>query len=121
MRYTEAAKPYVEKKLTLAKVAWQKGEKQVAFTFLEDAHVIGQQSTYYHTMVHYHMLQHGIRTRDIKEIIGQIIRLIGALTKTAIGLLPVGNTGCANVSAFRPLPISKENRKILGKIRDAQS
>ena len=59
--------------------------------------------------------------RDLKEIFGQIFRMLGALTKTPIGLLPEGNTGGANVSPFKPMSISPENKAILEKIRNAQS
>jgi hypothetical protein len=47
--------------------------------------------------------------------------MLGALTKTPIGLLPEGNTGGANVSPFKSMSISPENKAILEKIRNAQS
>jgi hypothetical protein len=33
------------------------------------------------------------------------MRIVGAATKTPVGWLPHGNTGGANVSPFRPMPI----------------
>jgi len=33
------------------------------------------------------------------------MRIVGAATKTPVGWLPHGNTGGANVSVFRPMPI----------------
>ena len=39
----------------------------------------------------------------------------------AVGLLPEGNTGGANVSPFKPMPISQANNAILDKIKHAQS
>ena len=30
------------------------------------------------------MLRHGLRYRDFKEVFGQVVRLVGAFTKTAI-------------------------------------
>ena len=121
MNFTQAAKPYVLKKLNTAHESFSSNDDDAGFKALEDAHVIGQHSTYHHTRVHYEMLKFGIKRRDLKEVFGQIFRLVGALTKTAIGLLPDGNTGGANVSPFKPMPISPENKAILEKIRNAQS
>lgn len=51
------------------------------------------------------MLGYAIALRDWREAFGQAIRLalapLGALT----GRLAWGNTGRANVSAFRPMPV----------------
>ena len=117
MNFTQSATPYVNQKLSQASIAFSQHNNKAGFKSLEDAHVIGQHSTYHHTVVHYEMLKFGVKQRDIKEVFGQIFRIIGALTKTAIGLLPEGNTGGANVSPFKPMPISPENKAILKKIR----
>ena len=95
--------------------------EETEFKALEDAHVIGQHSTFHHTRVHYEMLKFGLKRKDTKEVFGQLFRLIGAVTKTAIGLLPEGNTGGANVSPFKPMPISQANKAILDEIKHAQS
>ena len=39
----------------------------------------------------------GIRIKDIREIIGQIPRLLVGGVKSFVGEIPVGNTGGANV------------------------
>ena len=53
-----------------------------------------------------------------REFFGQVIRLTGAATKTFIGLVPTGNTGGANVSAIRPMPIDPELARIIERARD---
>lgn len=111
--------PYVNEKLALAETACKRGNFETEFKFLEDAHVLGQQSTYLHTLVHWRMFIYGWRQRAPREMLGQCMRLVGALTKTAFGLLPTGNTGGSNVSAFKPMPISKENQAVLDKINNA--
>jgi hypothetical protein len=121
MNFTQAAKPYVEEKLRDAQQAFTNKDDVAGFKALEDAHVIGQHSTFHHTRVHYEMLKFGLKHRDMKEVFGQIFRIIGAITKTAIGLLPEGNTGGANVSPFKPMPVSPANKAILDKIKHAQS
>lgn len=121
MNFRLAAKPYVIEKLNQAHKSFVSNDEENGIKALEDAHVIGQYSTYYHTLVHYKMLKYGLKCGDVKEVVGQVFRLAGAITKTAVGLLPQGNTGGANVSPFKPMPISPENTAILDKIRHAQS
>ncbi|MCC5450716.1 DUF3703 domain-containing protein [Rheinheimera sp. UJ51] len=117
MTFYEAAKPYINRKLIDANKAATLNDTQRSFALLEDAHVIGQQSTYFHCLVHYKMLRHGIRQHDLKEAFGQAFRLIGAATKTMLGWVPLGNTGGASVSPFKPMPISAENQAILADIK----
>lgn len=121
MNFRQAAQPHVINKLNQAHKSFANKDDEQGFKALEDAHVIGQHSTYYHTLVHYKMLMHGLKSGDLKVVLGQGFRLIGAITKTAVGLLPEGNTGGANVSPFKPMPISPENTAILEKIKHAQS
>jgi len=117
--FRRAIAPYVDNKLKLAEKAHEKGDLKSEFTHLEDAHVLGQSSTYYHTLVHWKMLQYGLRNASPKEVLGQVLRIVGAITKTAIGLLPTGNTGGTNVSPFKLMPLSSENQSILDKINNA--
>ena len=84
-----------------------------SFHRLERAHVLSQVSTLEHVRVHWHMLMWGIRQRSAKEVAGQVLRIAGAATKTAVGLVPQGNTGGANVSPFRSMPVSKDLADIL--------
>lgn len=96
---------YVELELDAARSAELAGDASAAFRHLERAHVLGQGSTVQHVRVHMQMLLWGLRHRNTREVAGQVVRLIGAATKTWVGLVPQGNTGGANVSAFKPMPI----------------
>ena len=116
MKNKNLAKHFIEQKINQYHLALAQGERKKAFSMLEDAHVIGQQSTFFHCLVHYKMLRHGLHYRDVREVFGQVVRLIGAFTKTAIGLVPVGNTGGANVSPFKRLPVSKAIQAVLDEI-----
>lgn len=82
-----------------------RGNISQSFRHLENAHVLGQESTWWHVKVHYYMLLWAFRQKDTKECFGQVVRIVGAATKTAIGLVPAGNTGGANISPFKKLPI----------------
>ncbi|TRY32505.1 DUF3703 domain-containing protein [Aliiglaciecola sp. M165] len=117
MNIRQAVKPYVVERLHMAKSAFLNDQSKEGFRHLENAHVLGQHSTYFHTRVHFEMLKYGFRQGDTNEVFGQILRIIGAITKTSLGLLPRGNTGGANVSAFKSMPISPENLAILDKIK----
>ncbi|GAA6182756.1 DUF3703 domain-containing protein [Aliiglaciecola sp. NS0011-25] len=121
MTYNQAVKPHIDAKIVAYKTALSNHNEREAFSALEDAHVIGQHSTYYHCIIHFKMLRHGLKNRDWKAVFGQVVRLIGAATKTSIGLIPKGNTGGTNISPFKSLPISSENQAILDEINHASS
>lgn len=105
--------PYVQAELDAALSARKQGSTDAEFEHLENAHVLGQESTYWHTKVHGLMLLWGFRNLSLKEILGQLFRIIGAATMTAIGFVPQGNTGGANVSPFRPMPLKSEHQEII--------
>lgn len=108
-------KPHVEKEIGLAQQARIQGDAAIEFTHLENAHVLGQASTYLHTKVHLLMLFWAIRQFNFKEALGQVMRIIGAATKTAVGFIPAGNTGGTNVSPFKVLPVSPKLATIIAK------
>jgi hypothetical protein len=87
------------------------------FAHLERAHVLGQASTREHVRVHWRMLRWALRHRDAREFFGQITRTLGAATKTFIGWVPTGNTGGANVSPIKPMPIDPALAEIIEKAR----
>jgi acyl dehydratase len=66
-----------------------------------------------HVRTHVAMLGYGLRHRDRHEIVGQLVRLVVAAPGTWTGRYPVGNTGGANVSALKPMPIPDDLRAVL--------
>lgn len=76
-----------------------------AFAALERAHVLGQLDFVPHLRVHWQMLRVGWAARDRREVTGQLLRIALVPVGHLVGRLPVGNTGGANVSAFRPMAI----------------
>ena len=91
-----------------ARVAWRAGDLDAAFGFLERAHILGQRHLWPHVLTHLWMLRVGWRRRDGREIFGQVARLFATLPGALLGWVPAGNTGGANVSALRPMPIPAE-------------
>ncbi len=115
--FTKKISPYVEQELSLAYQARKNGLIDIEFSHLENAHILGQESTYLHVKVHGLMLLWGWRNKQIKEVLGQALRILGAATKTAIGLVPEGNTGGVNISPFKVLPINAKHQAIISKAK----
>jgi len=111
-RFAENIRPFVDAELAAARA-----EPEHEFAHLERAHVLGQESTREHVRVHWRMLLWAWRHRDARELFGQLFRISGAATKTFIGLVPTGNTGGANVSPIRPMPLDPELAAIIEKAR----
>ncbi len=111
--FYENVKPYFDAELAEYEQKIRQNESLAAFTHLEDAHVIGQESTRLHIAAHYHMAVWAFRERKVSEFFGQLLRIVGAATKTAFGLVPIGNTGGANISPFKALPLSEKNQNII--------
>ena len=89
------------------------GNLQTAWRHLERAHILGQSYPYGHTVVHWKMLKFGIRIKSLREVIGQLPRLLVGGVKSFVGRIPVGNTGGSNVPALKSFPIEKELQHIL--------
>ena len=108
-------KDFIEAEIAAAERLVNEGSPDEAFHHLERAHVLGQSITVEHTRVHWLMLKIGWQRRDFREIFGQVLRIVGASTKTPFGIYPTGNTGGANVSPFRRMPVDGDLRDILDK------
>ena len=86
-----------------------------AWNHLERAHILGQKYPFEHSFVHWKMLQFGFKIKNIKEILGQIPRLIFGGIKSFVGKIPVGNPGGANVPPLKPFPIDEDLKIIFKK------
>ncbi len=109
---------HIQAEITTADALAKSGDTTAAFHHLERAHVLGQASTFEHTRVHWRMFKLGLRTRSPREIWGQIVRIVGAATKTPLGIYPTGNTGGANVWFFKRMPVPDDLRAILDGARE---
>ena len=110
----------VQEELDSARRLEQWGNVDGAFRHLERAHVLGQPLTATHVRVHWEMLRWALRQRRPREIIGQLLRIVGAATKTALGWVPHGNTGGANVSPIRPMPIPPDLQQQIDRFQSDQ-
>ena len=110
-------RPYVDREIRAAYQAEARGKPEVAFSHLERAHILGQTSTVEHVRVHWHMFLWGVPRGNVRETLGQLMRIVGAAVGTAFGLVPKGNTGGTNVNSFKSMPIPPELAALIGKAR----
>lgn len=118
-KFTRNIADDVKSEIFLAKQLQAKGCAAKAFQHLESAHVLGQESTWWHVKVHCLMLLWAVRQNDANECFGQLFRIMGAISKTALGLVPAGNTGGTNVSPFKKLPIKPEHQAAITKAKQS--
>ncbi|GLZ87591.1 hypothetical protein Pres01_36420 [Metapseudomonas resinovorans] len=88
-------------------------DPQHAWPWLERAHILTQRLPLAHTRSHWLMLRAGWQQGDYREVLGQAIRMPAALLFSRIWV-PLGNTGRARISAFKPMPMAEELRQLLG-------
>lgn len=116
--FVQGIRSHVAAEIEQAEQARARGDAAREFWHLENAHVLGQRSTALHVKAHCLMFAWGWRHRDVKECVGQLLRIVAAATKTVFGFVPTGNTGGANVSPFKPMPIRPE---LLQRIAQART
>ena len=80
---------------------------------LERAHILSQPMAVPHIRTRLDMLSYAVRRRDLRELAGQLLRLVLAGPGSLTDRYPIGNTGGANVNAFRPMPIPDDLRALL--------
>jgi hypothetical protein len=110
-------RPFVQAELDAAGHAGARHDVAGEFRHLERAHVLAQADTVQHIRVHAAMLRWGLRQRRAREVLGQLVRIAGAATKTCAGLVPQGNTGGARVSALRRMPVPPDLQQFLDAAR----
>ena len=111
-------KVYYQNELGKYRANMFKGNLQPAWRHLERAHIIGQAWTKEHNYVHWLMLKYGFKIKSRSEILGQIPRLIIGGVKSFVGVIPVGNTGGANVPGLMAMEIPDDLKEILRPYRN---
>ena len=90
-----------------------RGELQAGFAHIERAHVIGQAFVVPHARSHWLMLKVELRRRRPAAALGQAVRIVLGVLGSAVGVVPVGNTGGSDVSMFKRMPIERELQNII--------
>jgi hypothetical protein len=96
-----------------ARSARARGDAAGEWRHLERAHILSQPMAGPHVRTHLAMLGVGVRRRRGREVLGQAVRLVVAGPGSWSGRYPVGNTGGADVSALRPMPVPDDLRATL--------
>lgn len=96
-----------------AGAARRRGDTSAEWQHLERAHILSQPMVVPHLRTHVAMLGAGLRRRDRREVVGQLLRLVVAGPGSLTGRYPVGNTGGADVRALAPMPIPEDLRPYL--------
>lgn len=102
-----------EREMAQAQRFYREGQLDHAFKHLEIAHVLGQRYVVPHIRTHWLMLKIGLRRRSVTQVLGQAVRIVLGALGSAIGVVPVGNTGGTNISMFQRLPIAPDISHIL--------
>jgi hypothetical protein len=109
---------------TALRAAWQQerdaasrartaGDRGEEWRRLERAHILSQPLAGPHLRTHCLMLTAAARSRDGREVLGQLLRIALAVPGSLSGRYPVGNTGGADVSAFVPMAVPEDLRPYL--------
>lgn len=102
--------------LALADQARKPKDYERSFTYLEYAHILGQQDV----LCHLQMLWLALCTADWRELAGLSYRLLLTPFGHLFNRLPLGNTGRSNACAFKPMAIPEELREILALVGKKQ-
>ncbi|MFT6631321.1 MAG: hypothetical protein ACJAS4_001270 [Bacteriovoracaceae bacterium] len=106
-------KSYYQKEINSGEKFYLAGDFKEAFLHFERAHILGQSYIIPHTISHLWMLKIGIKNSDFKEIFGQILRIPLGILGSAVGIIPVGNTGGSNVSVTARMELPSDLLEIL--------
>jgi hypothetical protein len=101
------------RELEHARNAESDGEVARLWTHLERAHVLSQAHAWSHVRVHVRMAAFALRRRDLREILGQIPRILLAAPGSWTGRAPRGNTGGVNVGISTPMEILADLQALL--------
>lgn len=84
------------------------GDSELAWRHLERAHILSQSRPWLHIFVHIQMIFFATRNGDLKEIFGQIPRILLAGPASFFDFAPKGNTGGTNAGMFTPMEIPED-------------
>lgn len=111
----DGLKKHYIKELELYRISLLKSDLSKAWHHLERSHILGQSYPYEHTYSHWLMLKFGLRQKNLKEVLGQILRLIVGGWKSFIDHVPTGNTGGSDVPPLKRMKLPIDLEKILTK------
>jgi hypothetical protein len=116
-RKSRAVPPAIAERLDAerrqARIAHAAGDDAEAWRLLERTHILSQPWSWPHIRSHIDMLRLAVRTKEGREVFGQLVRIVMAGPGSATGRYPLGNTGRATVPATRPMPVPDDLAELL--------
>ena len=110
-------KEYYDNELRFYRLSLLKGNLSQAWNHLERSHIIGQSYPFEHTYSHWLMLKFGFRQKNVKEVLGQVVRLLVGGWKSFIDHVPTGNTGGADVPPLKKMELPQYLNNILNQYK----
>ena len=96
-----------------AKRHYFSGDLEAGFVHLERAHILGQTEVLPHVTVHWLMFLFELRQRRPAAVVGQAVRIVLGALGSAVGIVPIGNTGGTNISMFKRMPVAQDLQSII--------
>lgn len=110
-------KEHYQSELSLYRLSLNRKEYTAAWKHLERSHILGQAYPYEHTYSHWLMLKFGFRQKNVKEVLGQLLRLAVGGWKSFIDHIPTGNTGGSNVPPLKKMELPQDLSIILNQYK----
>ena len=82
---------------------------------LARAHILSQPWAWPHTKVHAAMCRQALGDRDVREVMGQLLRLGAAGPGSLVGKYPAGNTGRATMGLMTTADVPADLEVILAR------
>jgi hypothetical protein len=117
--YYSLLRPHIERETLAARDARRRNDKKLVWHHLERAHILSQPSARHHTRIHALMIVTALWVTDVRELAGQLLRILVAGFGSLIGRYPVGNTGRARVPINEPMRIPDDLKTILDDVERA--
>ena len=105
---SKVLKQVIQNEIDLYLEARRRKIQSLCVHHLGSAYILAQKSVVIHLIVHTLMLVHTCSRRDIKEIKGQLARIIATVPGHVCNKLPRGNIGWASVSMFERMDIPSD-------------
>jgi hypothetical protein len=112
-RMPSGLKVVFDKEIQESKSLFKQNDLISSWRKLERAHIIGQPWTIEHTYSHWRMLLFAFKVKNLKEIIGQLPRLLIGGVKSYVGIIPIGNTGGANINPLKKMKVPEDILQIM--------
>lgn len=103
---------YIEEQ-KLFRLALLKGDHRQVVFHLGRIHILSQNSVTRHMTTHFIMFLYALMKFDIKEVFGQIIRLVVTIPGHMIGKVPKGNIGWSTVGLTEVMPVPEDLKKVV--------